>query len=119
MTNKQQLSLLYNCLKAIISGELLYNIKTKTLKIFKCYLLEHYRPILKDIKKSLEGHIVLDCDADLISTVFKQAKEVNLLDDYHSFIITSLVRTNPICFNSAISFIKIIGSVFGCRMHIR
>jgi hypothetical protein len=46
---------------------------------------------LKDIKKSLEGHIVLDCDAELIYTVFKQAKEVNLLDDYHSFIITSLV----------------------------
>eukprot|EP00102_Acyrthosiphon_pisum_P020555 XP_016657765.1 PREDICTED: glutamate receptor ionotropic, kainate 1 [Acyrthosiphon pisum] len=50
----------------------------------------NFRPILKDIKKSLEGHIVLDCDADLILTVFKQAKEVNLLDDYHSFIITSL-----------------------------
>ncbi|VVC31583.1 Ionotropic glutamate receptor, L-glutamate and glycine-binding domain,Receptor, ligand binding [Cinara cedri] len=51
---------------------------------------DNFRPILKDIKKSLEGHIVLDCDADLILTVFKQAKEVNLLDDYHSFIITSL-----------------------------
>ncbi|XP_025421256.1 glutamate receptor ionotropic, kainate 2-like isoform X2 [Sipha flava] len=50
----------------------------------------NFRPILKDIKKSLEGHIVLDCDAELIYTVFKQAKEVNLLDDYHSFIITSL-----------------------------
>jgi len=96
MTNKQQLSLLYNCPKAIILGEFLYNISIKTLKIFQYYLLEFYRPILKDIKKSLEGHIVLDCDADLILTVFKQAKEVNLLDDYHSFIITSLVRNNLI-----------------------
>ncbi|XP_050427756.1 glutamate receptor ionotropic, kainate 2-like isoform X3 [Adelges cooleyi] len=50
----------------------------------------NFRPILKDIKKSLEGHIVLDCDTDLILPVLKQAKEVNLLDDYHSFIITSL-----------------------------
>jgi hypothetical protein len=63
------------------------------LKFFNVnYLI--IRPILKDIKKSLEGHIVLDCDADLLLTVFKQAKEVNLLDDYHSFIITSLVRIN-------------------------
>lgn len=65
-----------------------------------CYYVNMFylnvRPILKDIRKSLEGHIVLDCDADLILTVFKQAKEVNLLDDYHSFIITSLVRINCI-----------------------
>lgn len=54
----------------------------------------YFRTVLKSIKKSLEGHIVLDCDADLIPIVFKQAKEVNLLDDYRSFIITSLVRIN-------------------------
>lgn len=55
-----------------------------------------HRPILKDIKKSLEGHIVLDCDVDLLIPILKQAKEVNLLDDYHSFIITSLVSINRV-----------------------
>ncbi|XP_050427758.1 glutamate receptor ionotropic, kainate 2-like [Adelges cooleyi] len=51
---------------------------------------DDFRPLLKDIKKSLEGHIVLDCDTDVILKVLKQAEEVNLLDEYHSFIITSL-----------------------------
>ncbi|XP_050526853.1 glutamate receptor ionotropic, kainate 2-like isoform X2 [Daktulosphaira vitifoliae] len=51
---------------------------------------KNYKPILKDIKKSLEGHIIIDCDSDLILPILNQAKEVNLLDDYHSFMLTSL-----------------------------
>jgi len=50
-----------------------------------------YRPMLKEVKKSLESHIVLDCDTDVILTVLSQAEDVGLMDDYHSFIITSLV----------------------------
>lgn len=51
-----------------------------------------FRPILKEVKKSLESHIVLDCDTNIILTVLDQAEDVGLMDDYHSFIITSLVR---------------------------
>lgn len=47
--------------------------------------------MLKEVKKSLESHIVLDCDTDIILTVLDQAEDVGLMDDYHSFIITSLV----------------------------
>jgi len=49
--------------------------------------------MLKEVKKSLESHIVLDCDTDIILTVLEQAEDVGLLDDYHSFIITSLVSS--------------------------
>lgn len=48
-------------------------------------------PMLKKVKSSLENHIVLDCDTDIILTLLNQAEDVGLLDDYHSFIITSLV----------------------------
>lgn len=51
-----------------------------------------FRPMLKEVKKSLESHIVLDCDKDVILTVLEQAEDVGLMDDYHSFIITSLVN---------------------------
>lgn len=47
--------------------------------------------MLKKVKSSLENHIVLDCDTDIILTLLNQAEDVGLLDDYHSFIITSLV----------------------------
>lgn len=47
--------------------------------------------MLKKVKISLESHIVLDCDTDIILTVLSQAEDVGLMDDYHSFIITSLV----------------------------
>jgi len=47
--------------------------------------------MLKEVKKSLESHIVLDCDTNIILSVLEQAEDVGLMDDYHSFIITSLV----------------------------
>ncbi|XP_050526874.1 glutamate receptor ionotropic, kainate 2-like isoform X2 [Daktulosphaira vitifoliae] len=50
---------------------------------------DDFRPLLKNVKKSLEGHIVLDCDTDIILKVLKQAEDVGLLDEYHTFIITS------------------------------
>lgn len=58
--------------------------------------------MLKEVKKSLESHIVLDCDTNIILTVLEQAEDVGLMDDYHSFIITSLVswkkNTNLVVF---------------------
>lgn len=57
--------------------------------------LRFFSPMLKEVKKSLESHIVLDCDTDVILTVLEQAEDVGLLDDYHSFIITSLVNCIP------------------------
>jgi ABC-type branched-subunit amino acid transport system substrate-binding protein len=49
-----------------------------------------YRPLLKEIKKSEERNIVLDCDFDRIHTVLEQAEQIELLTDYHSYLITSL-----------------------------
>jgi len=51
---------------------------------------DDYRPLLKEIKKSEETRIVLDCDYDKIETILAQANEVGLLTDYHNYLVTSL-----------------------------
>lgn len=51
-----------------------------------------YRPLLKEIKKSEETRIVLDCDYDKIEMILQQANEIELLTDYHNYLITSLGR---------------------------
>merc|ERR550519_873310 len=49
-----------------------------------------YRPLLKEIKKSEETRIVLDCDFDKIAPILAQADELSLLTDYHNYLVTSL-----------------------------
>lgn len=55
-----------------------------------------YRPLLKQIKNSAESHIVLDCSTEKIYDVLKQAQQIGMMSDYHSYLITSLVRRFPI-----------------------
>lgn len=50
------------------------------------------RPLLKQIKNSAESHIVLDCATDRIRDVLQQAQQIGMMSDYHSYLITSLVR---------------------------
>lgn len=50
------------------------------------------RTLLRDIKKSGETHIVLDCSTKKIHTVLKQAQQEGMMTDYHNYLITSLVR---------------------------
>ncbi|XP_014479807.1 PREDICTED: glutamate receptor ionotropic, kainate 2 isoform X3 [Dinoponera quadriceps] len=49
-----------------------------------------YRPMLKQIKNSAESHIVLDCSTERIYDVLKQAQQIGMMSDYHSYLITSL-----------------------------
>ncbi|KAF4521436.1 hypothetical protein B566_EDAN010593 [Ephemera danica] len=49
-----------------------------------------YRPLLKQIKNSAESHIVLDCTTERIYDVMKQAQQIGMMSDYHSYLITSL-----------------------------
>lgn len=49
-----------------------------------------YRTLLKQIKNSAEAHIVLDCTTEKIYDVLKQAQQIGMMSDYHSFLITSL-----------------------------
>ena len=52
---------------------------------------DDYRPLLKEIKKSGETRIVLDCDFNKIESILEQANEVGIVNDYHNYLITSLV----------------------------
>ena len=48
------------------------------------------RRILREVKKSGEIHIVLDCDVENVITVLREAKNVGMMTAYHNFLITSL-----------------------------
>ena len=73
------------------------------------------RPLLKDVKKSGEIHVVLDCSTDKVQSVLKQAQQVKkgfpqkcnkctfilliqiqvgMMTAYHNYLITSLVSAN-------------------------
>lgn len=54
-------------------------------------MLCFFRPLLKQIKNSAESHIVLDCSTERIYDVLKQAQQIGMMSDYHSYLITSLV----------------------------
>ncbi|XP_001655464.2 glutamate receptor ionotropic, kainate 2 [Aedes aegypti] len=49
-----------------------------------------YRPLLKDIQASGESHIILEVHPSKILEMLRQAREVKMLEEYQSYIITSL-----------------------------
>ncbi|XP_046399076.1 glutamate receptor ionotropic, kainate 2-like isoform X1 [Ischnura elegans] len=49
-----------------------------------------HRPLLKQIQASSESHILLDCSVEKILEVLTQAKEVKMMEDYQSYVITNL-----------------------------
>lgn len=73
--------------KRVISRIITFNIAISN----KCCVL-CFRPLLKQIKNSAESHIVLDCTTERIYDVLKQAQQIGMMSDYHSYLITSLVR---------------------------
>lgn len=72
-------------------------IDNKSIVVYLCFSLylsfcPLYRPLLKQIKNSAESHIVLDCSTEKIYDVLKQAQQIGMMSDYHSYLITSLVK---------------------------
>lgn len=51
-----------------------------------------YRPLLKEVKNSTDNRIILDCDVSKILKVLRQAKEIDMLELHHGYLLTSLVR---------------------------
>ena len=51
---------------------------------------DDYRPMLKELKKSGETRIVLDCDFEKVGDILRQANEIGLVNDYYAYIITNL-----------------------------
>ena len=51
---------------------------------------DDYRPLLKEMKKSGETRIVLDCDFDKIESILRQADEIGLVNEYTAYLITNL-----------------------------
>lgn len=49
----------------------------------------NYRAVLRRLKKSDDNNIIIDCSADILPDVLKQAQQVGLMTDYHKFIITT------------------------------
>jgi hypothetical protein len=51
---------------------------------------DDFRPLLKELKKSGETRIVLDCDFDKVGEILRQANEIGLINDYYNYLITNL-----------------------------
>nr|CAI5868750.1 unnamed protein product [Callosobruchus analis] len=51
---------------------------------------DNYRTMLKEIKRTGMLHFILDCEAENILEVLKEAKEQKLLTEFHSYILTNL-----------------------------
>ena len=51
---------------------------------------DDYRPLLKELKKSGETRIVLDCDFEKVQDILRQADEIGLVNDYYAYLITNL-----------------------------
>jgi glutamate receptor, ionotropic, invertebrate len=51
---------------------------------------DDYRPLLKEIQTSGESHVVLDISLDKIVPLWRHATEVKMMEEYQSYIITSL-----------------------------
>ena len=43
-------------------------------------------------RQTLIRHLVIDCRAELIRVIMDQASQIGLVNEYHSFMFTSLVR---------------------------
>ena len=51
---------------------------------------DDFRRILREVKKSGEIHIVLDCEVEQVITVLREAKAVGMMTAYHNYLITNL-----------------------------
>ncbi|XP_071747530.1 glutamate receptor ionotropic, kainate 2 isoform X1 [Lepeophtheirus salmonis] len=50
---------------------------------------DDYRALLKEVKKTGEVHIILDCSFEKIQTILKQALQIGMMTPYHNYLITS------------------------------
>lgn len=53
-------------------------------------LPENHRSVLKEVKSSGVLHFILDCEVDHIMDILRLAKELKLLSEFHSYILTNL-----------------------------
>ena len=51
---------------------------------------DDYRPLLKEIKKTGETRMVLDCDFEKVGNILKQADEIGMITEYHNYLISKL-----------------------------
>jgi glutamate receptor, ionotropic, invertebrate len=49
-----------------------------------------YRPLLKEIQRSGESHIILDVSLDKIMDILRQAETVKMLEEYQRYILTTM-----------------------------
>lgn len=63
---------------------------TITVRQLDLGLDQNYRAVLRRVKLSGEKHILVHCSSELLPELLKQAQQVGLISDEHSWFITSL-----------------------------
>ncbi|XP_076044322.1 glutamate receptor ionotropic, kainate 2-like [Oratosquilla oratoria] len=51
---------------------------------------DDFRDLLREIKRTGEQNVILDCDTGKVGNVLKQAQQVGMMSAYNNYIITSL-----------------------------
>lgn len=51
---------------------------------------DDHRPLLKEIKKAVVTKIILDCSTERVNQILTQARNVGMMNQYYSFLVTSL-----------------------------
>ncbi|KAK7085547.1 hypothetical protein SK128_021963, partial [Halocaridina rubra] len=51
---------------------------------------DDFKPLLNELKATLEQNIILDCKTEKVATVLKQAQQTGMMSSFHNFIISSL-----------------------------
>ncbi|KAK3931587.1 Glutamate receptor ionotropic, kainate 2 [Frankliniella fusca] len=74
-----------------------------------------YRPLLKDILNSTESRIILDVAANRLLDIFRQARQVNMMGDYVSFLVTSL-DAHTLDWSEVASWAPAVSNVTGLRL---
>ncbi|XP_032790934.2 glutamate receptor ionotropic, kainate 2 [Daphnia magna] len=86
-------TILYEEEESMVRLQLLLKVSTTSgfkINVRKMPETTNFRPFLKEIDAKGERNIVLDCSAETLAVVLKQAQQVGLITSSYSFFITSL-----------------------------
>nr|QHN69171.1 ionotropic receptor 2 [Sirex noctilio] len=68
----------------------LWNPKGHTVTIHHLGDGPDFRNVLRNVKRSADYNIVIDCSYDILSEVLRQAQQIGIMSDRHSYIVSSL-----------------------------
>uniref|UniRef100_A0A673HS08 Receptor ligand binding region domain-containing protein n=1 Tax=Sinocyclocheilus rhinocerous TaxID=307959 RepID=A0A673HS08_9TELE len=77
-------------LQELIKAPSRYNIRLKIRQLAAD--TKDAKPLLKEMKKAKEFHVIFDCSHEIAAWILKQALSMGMVTEYYHYIFTTLVR---------------------------